>query len=164
MPASVTDFSTCSGLASRSTPKDANTSAEPESEEKARLPCLATGTPAPATTKAVAVEILWVPWASPPVPTMSMAFSGAVMRFIFARMVAAAPVISSMVSPRNLSAIKNAPICAGVASPDIMMSKAALASACESVSCSETLVIKGFRSVIIFRHAQQISRKFFNNL
>ena len=35
-----------------------STSAEPEREEIARLPCLATGTPAPATTKAAQVEML----------------------------------------------------------------------------------------------------------
>ena len=37
-----------------------------------------------------------------------------------ARMVRAAPVISSTVSPRTRSAIRKPPICAGVASPDIM--------------------------------------------
>ena len=41
-------------------------------EEIDRLPCLATGTPAPATTKATQVEILCVPLASPPVPQVSM--------------------------------------------------------------------------------------------
>ena len=36
----------------------ASTSAAPEREERARLPCLATGTPAPATMKAAQVEML----------------------------------------------------------------------------------------------------------
>src|SRR6202040_3763656 len=50
------------------TPSAANTSAAPDFEEKARLPCLATGTPQPATTSALAVEMLKVPDPSPPVP------------------------------------------------------------------------------------------------
>src|SRR5258708_25610073 len=39
-------------------------------------------------------------------------------------MVATAPVISSTVSPRMRMPIKKPPICAGVASPDIILSKA----------------------------------------
>ena len=65
------------GLQSILTPSACNTSAEPEREEIERLPCLATGTPAPATTKAAQVEILCVPLPSPPVPQVSMAPSGA---------------------------------------------------------------------------------------
>ena len=40
-------------------------------EETARLPCFATGTPAPATTNAAVVETLNVPWPSPSVPQTS---------------------------------------------------------------------------------------------
>jgi hypothetical protein len=58
------------------------------------------------------------------VPTTSIAPSGASTLSIFARMVVTAPVISSTVSPRTRSPISNAPICEGVASPDIMRSKA----------------------------------------
>src|SRR5260221_6306631 len=47
-------------------------------------------------------------------------------------MVATAPVISSTVSPRMRSPIKKPPICAGVASPDIILSKACAASSRES--------------------------------
>ena len=43
-----------------------------DAEETARLPCLATGTPAPATTNAVVVEMLKVCSPSPPVPQVSM--------------------------------------------------------------------------------------------
>jgi hypothetical protein len=39
-------------------PRAANASAAPEREERARLPCLATGTPAPATTNAEQLETL----------------------------------------------------------------------------------------------------------
>ena len=54
-------------------------------------------------------------------PTTSMASGGAATRSILARMAVTAPVISSTVSPRTRSAISSAPICDGVASPDIML-------------------------------------------
>src|SRR5579885_1843499 len=57
-----------------------------------------------------------------------MASAGASTVNIFARMVATAPAISSTVSPRTRSAIRSPPICAGVASPDIILSKACAAS------------------------------------
>ena len=43
------------------------TSAEPQRELTLRLPCLATGSPQAAATKAVAVETLMRPEPSPPV-------------------------------------------------------------------------------------------------
>ena len=46
-------------------------SAPPHFDDAARLPCLTTGTPAPATTKEAIVEMFTVWWPSPPVPTMS---------------------------------------------------------------------------------------------
>jgi len=46
-------------------------------EDMERLPCLATGTPAAATTNDTAVEILSVPSPSPPVPQRSIARGGA---------------------------------------------------------------------------------------
>ena len=49
---------------------------------------------------------------------MSMASGGAFTPAIFARIAATAPVISSTVSPRTLSAIRNPPICDGVTSPE----------------------------------------------
>jgi hypothetical protein len=109
------------------TPSVVSTSADPDFEESARLPCLATGTPQPATTKALAVEILKLPEASPPVPQVSIVPGGASIETAFARMIRAAPVISSTVSPRTRSAIRKAPICDGVASPLMMMSNAASA-------------------------------------
>ena len=53
------------------TPRASITSAEPHFELMLRLPCLATRMPAPAVTNAVAVEMLKVPQASPPVPLVS---------------------------------------------------------------------------------------------
>ena len=58
-------------------PSASSTSADPAREVIARLPCLATGTPAAATTSAAVVEMLNVPLPSPPVPTTSIAPSGA---------------------------------------------------------------------------------------
>ena len=54
------------------TPSASSTSAEPDFDVIARLPCLATGTPAAATTSAAVVEMLNVPEPSPPVPTTSI--------------------------------------------------------------------------------------------
>src|SRR5689334_24228166 len=106
------------------TPRAASTSAAPLLEEAARLPCLATGTLQAAQTKATAVEMFKVPAWSPPVPHTSIASGRAEMRSIFSRITLTAPVISSMVSPRTRIAISKPPICAGVASPDIMMPNA----------------------------------------
>ena len=57
-----------SGPSSMSTPSTSRTSALPQREVNERFPCLATGTPAPAATKAAAVEILNVVTLPPPVP------------------------------------------------------------------------------------------------
>jgi hypothetical protein len=124
IPASRMQAPIRSGGMSILTPSPVSTSAEPDFEDRARLPCLATGTPAPATMKAAQVEMLNEPEASPPVPTTSMALSGAATGSIFARMAVTAPVISSTVSPRTRRPISRPPICDGVTSPDIMLSNA----------------------------------------
>src|SRR6476659_8667587 len=95
-----------SGRSSILTPSAPSTSAAPDFDDSARLPCLATGTPAPATISAAQVETLYEPEASPPVPTTSMASGGAATLVILERIVLAAPVISSTVSPRTRSAIR----------------------------------------------------------
>ena len=122
------------------TPSVSTTSAEPQSDDTERFPCLATRSPAPATTKAVAVETLKVPAASPPVPHVSMSMSRSVpvspatssgrvrMRTAFARITWAKPISSSTVSPFILSAVRKAAICALVEVPDMMASMAAAAS------------------------------------
>ncbi len=118
MPTSAMQRSTVSFAASTLTPSAPRTSAEPERDETARLPCFATVTPAPATTNAAVVEMLKVFRPSPPVPQVSTntAFS-TWTRSTRARITSAAPVISSTVSPFSRSAARNAPTCAGVASP-----------------------------------------------
>src|ERR1700737_415155 len=132
------------------TPSEDSTSAAPERDDSARLPCLATGTPAPATMKEAQVETLTEPEPSPPVPTTSTALGGALTRSILPRIADTAPVISSTVSPRTRSAIKRPPICEGVASPDIRLSKADAASSRDSVAPVATLPMIDLRSSISY--------------
>jgi hypothetical protein len=86
--------------------------------------------------------------ASPPVPQTSIAPSGASMVSILARMARTAPVISATVSPRTRSAMRKPPIWDGVASPDIMMSKAASAWASVSAWPVAAMASSCFRSVM----------------
>src|SRR5581483_35247 len=134
------------GRSSILTPSALSTSAAPDFDDSARLPCLATGTPAPATISAAHVETLYEPDASPPVPTTSMASGGAATLCIFERIVVTAPVISSTVSPRTRSPIKRPPICEGVASPDIMRSNARDASSRDSIAPEATFAIRTLSS------------------
>ena len=127
------------------TPSAVSTSAEPDFDDSARLPCLATGTPQPATTSALAVEMLKLPEPSPPVPQVSIVPGGASIATALARMIRAAPVISSTVSPRTRSAISSAPICDGVALPLMMMSNAASASLSDSACPAATLASSGLQ-------------------
>src|SRR6266849_4014305 len=145
MPTSSTQRPTWAADSSRFTPSVSTTSAEPQSDAAVRpdierLPCLATLRPAPATTNAVAVEMLNVPEASPPVPQVSTSISRSVpvrpatssarvrTRATLLRMTWAKPISSSTVSPFMRKAVKNAAICALVATPDMIASMAADAS------------------------------------
>src|SRR5579871_1399210 len=148
MPASATQRLTCCGVTSILTPSADKTSAAPDRDDSARLPCLATGTPAPATIKAAQVDTFTEPDPSPPVPTTSIASAGALTFSILARIAETAPVISSTVSPRTRSAINSPPNCDGVASPDIIRSKADAASSRESVAPVATLAMIDLRSSI----------------
>src|SRR3990170_3532301 len=145
-PHSAMQRAIVSGPHSILTPSAVSTSAEPEREEIERLPCLATGTPAPATTKAAQVEILYVPLASPPVPHVSMAPSGAATLTALARMARAAPAISSIVSPRTRKPMRSAPTCASVAPPDMIRSKASAASLSVRLIPAATLPMAARRS------------------
>jgi hypothetical protein len=115
-------------------PRASITSAEPHLELMLRLPCLATRTPAPAVTNAVAVEMLKVPLASPPVPLVStsadsvsasrpvplksIALGDAMGKGVAAARIASAkPTISSTVSPFMRKATSSAAICASVQFP-----------------------------------------------
>src|ERR1700728_2967861 len=148
MPACAIQRPTCSGVISILTPSDDSTSAAPERDDSARLPCLAAGMPVPATMKEAQVDTLTDPEPSPPVPTTSTAPAGASTFSILARTAETAPVISSTVSPRTRSTINRPPNCDGVASPDIIRSKAAAASSRESVAPVATLAMIDLRSSI----------------
>src|SRR5271166_3741544 len=76
---------------------------------------------------------------------MSIASAGALTAIILARIAETAPVISSTLSPRTLSAIRKPPICDGVTSPDSIESNASSASARASVAPAATLAIRGLK-------------------
>src|ERR1044072_8012475 len=72
IPISLSAFSETSGIAETLTPSAVSKSALPDLLLAARLPCFATGNPAPAITKAAAVEILNVLARLDPVPAVSI--------------------------------------------------------------------------------------------
>ena len=111
----------------------------PAAEDTARLPCLATGTPAPATTNAVVVEMLKVWRPSPPVPHVSMySVDAGLTCAARSRIARAKPTISSTVSPFMRSPTTSALIWAGVASPSMICPMTACASSSESERPSVT--------------------------
>ncbi len=125
-------------------PRASRTSAEPQAEVMARLPCLATRTPAAAATRAAAVEMLKLPLASPPVPQVSTnserskSLRGSWLAAM--RRVLAKPAISAEVSPRAARAPRRAASSMSLAWPARMLSMSAEASERERVSrCSRIL-------------------------
>ncbi len=144
MPRSPTLRATSSGSAPMRTPSASSTSAAPDFDDAARLPCLTTGVPAAATTSAVIVEMLTDPDRSPPVPTMSTVRTSSSTRRACASMARAIPAISAAVSPLARNATANPAICAGVASPDITWSMAhAVPSSDRSVRSMRALRTEG---------------------
>ena len=107
----------------------------------ARLPCLATFTPAPAAMSAAVVDMLKLPDESPPVPQVSTTAPTAETRRDFSRIARAMPAISSTVSPFSRMAAASAPICAGVASPDMIAPIARAASSADSEPPETTVSI-----------------------
>src|SRR5207247_651630 len=99
MPTSSMHRATPSGCRSILTPSFSSTSAEPQSDEAARLPCLATRAPQAAATIADRVEMLNVASPSPPVPQVSSRAPSTAMGVATARAARAKPVSSSGVSP-----------------------------------------------------------------
>ena len=125
------------------TPRASRTSALPEREVNERLPCLAILAPAPAATKAAAVEMLNVVTAPPPVPQVSTRPSGseAGSRTIASRNARAAPATSSACSPFTRSAVRSEATWAALASPRITSPKAAADSDSERVPpCASDLM------------------------
>ncbi len=123
-PHSSRQRATASGSRSMRAPRASSTSALPQREVAERLPCLATATPAPATTKVAVVEMLKVE-RPPPVPQVSMnGPAGGVTRWARARMVDARPASSAAVSPLARRATRKPAVCASPASPDMIASSA----------------------------------------
>src|SRR5439155_219820 len=104
--------------ASTLTPSSRRTSALPDLLDTARFPCLTTGMPVPATTRAAAVLMLKVPLSSPPVPQVSSTgpLTGT-SRTICSRKTSAAAAISSAFSPFIRKAVRNAAARAGSTRP-----------------------------------------------
>ena len=119
---------TPSGPRSITTPKASSTSALPQDPETARLPCLATLSPAAAATKAAAVDTLKLHLPSPPVPAVSTSVPTTSTFSAFSRITVAMPAISSGVSPLARRAARNAPNWAGVDSPSMTCRITAAAS------------------------------------
>src|SRR2546421_9938907 len=110
-PRLLRHFSETSGEALTPTPRAVNTSELPERLVTARFPCFATGRPAPAITKAAAVDTLKVLAQLEPVPAVSkkrscLGLSGTARE----RIAAAMPVSSSTVSPFTANATSAAAI------------------------------------------------------
>ena len=120
MPTSRIARAASSGESEMWIPSSSSRSALPHCAVMDRLPCLATCTPAPATTKAAIVEILNVDPPSPPVPQVSSSGDESMRastRAAFSRIARAKPRSSSAVSPLVLKPTKKAEICGVVASP-----------------------------------------------
>jgi hypothetical protein len=104
------------------TPSAVRRRPRPISTTSARLPCLATGTPAPATMKAAQVEMLYeserIAAGADDIDGVGRAPRPCT---ILARMALTAPVISSTVSPRTRKRHEEAADLAWRCLPDIMM-------------------------------------------
>src|SRR5712672_2470468 len=136
IPASSSARFMTGSVASMGTPSASSTSALPLREVNDRFPCFAIRTPAPAATIAAAVEILNVDTAPPPVPQVSTSESGSSTSSATMTDLSAltTPATISGLSPVTRRADSNAATCTPVASPCMMMPKAASASAPESCS------------------------------
>ena len=97
IPVSSKTVSACSAVRASSAPSLSSTSAAPLLLDTLRFPCFATS--------------------SPPVPTMSITGKGGDSFTALSRITVAQAVISSMVSPFILRAVRNEDICAWVAFP-----------------------------------------------
>ncbi len=146
IPVSWTIFAWASGGIPMVTPSAASTSADPHRLLTPRLPCLTTGTPAPAATNAAAVLMLKVCAPSPPVPQVSTSVPATcgLTRTACARITRANAAISSGVSPFIRSPARNPPICACVACPVMISSITASASAGARSRFSTTVAIASF--------------------
>ena len=134
IPIRPTSSSTFATGRSRRTPSASRTSAEPDFEVEARLPCLTTVRPVAAITTDAMVEMLTV-WArSPPVPTMSIDRAGASTGCACAIIESASASSSPLVTPFDCRATRKPASCTGLELPDITSSIAQAADAPSSSS------------------------------
>ena len=121
IPTSSIHCPICSGEISIFIPNAINTFALPLCRVTPLLPCLATGTSAPATTNAEVVEMLKECNPVPPVlqvSTTNDCFVGTCVDL--SRITRTPPIISSIVSPLRRNAVRKQAICASVVSPSII--------------------------------------------
>ena len=114
------------------TPSASRQSAVPHLLDAARFPCFATGIPVDDTIIDAMVEMLIVFAPSPPVPTISNTSISFKNFSQWLLMTFAADVISSIVSPFIVIAVRKDAFCASVASP-VMIS---------SITCSIISVVR----------------------
>jgi hypothetical protein len=124
-PTSSMQRPTSSASSSMLTPSASSRSAEPHLLVLERLPCLATAQPAPAATRAAAVETLKVE-GPPPVPAVSTRLARSLETGVAsARIVRAKPTSSGTVSPLARRAIRKAPVWIGSARPSMISASTA---------------------------------------
>src|SRR5689334_2180803 len=128
------------------TPSASSTSAAPQAEDAARLPCLTIGTPAEAATMVAIVETFTVCMPSPPVPTRSVTGPAILIGVACDSIDAASPDISAAVSPLARSATPNPAICTGVALPSMISSMAQ--AVCSAVSACPPMSAQFSASII----------------
>ncbi len=133
IPARSSASAISSGVSSMATPRASSTSALPQRDVTERLPCLATGTPAPATTKAAAVEMLKVVTEPPPVPAVSTSREESADRTarMADRSALTPPATSDGATPFARSPMRRPAIWTSEAEPSMKRAKAP--SACSAV-------------------------------
>ena len=102
------------------TPSASSTSAVPQADDAARLPCLTIRAPAAAATIVPIVEMLTVRARSPPVPTRSIRRPGMLSGVACRSIADASPSTSAGVSPFIRIAMPKPAIWAGVAAPSMI--------------------------------------------
>ncbi len=152
-PISANSASLADAGRSMTTPSASSTSAAPDADEAARLPCLTIATPAAAATIVAIVDTLTDCAPSPPVPTRSVTWPAMVIGVACASIDAARPDISAAVSPLARRATPNPAIWAGVAAPSMISFIAqAVCSAVSACLPMSARISAGQLGVSIGRH------------
>ena len=149
MPASSNALRCWAGLAAMFTPNASRTSEDPDFEDTARVPCLATFNPPPAPTRATAVEMRSAcERRRRPCRTRRHDVVGMIERQREAslRSARAQAVISPTVSPLSRMAVTAAAIWAGLGSPRRQAEKNASASSATRVAPSARRARRGLKA------------------